>query len=343
MAVQDPSATAAPTDSGGVARRRVGLADFVQRYALLGAWLLVILLFGVLRPETFLTSDNFASIFSTQAVIVMLTLGLIIPLTTSDYDLSVAYNLTLSSMVLGVLQVNHGWPLALAIVAALGVGTTIGFVNGAIAILFKIDTLIVTLGTGTFVAGLTFWVSDSTTISGVSPTLVEWVVGHRILGIPIEFYYALLLALIIWYVFEFTAVGRRLLFVGRGRNVAKLSGLNVDRLRWGGLIAAGFLSALAGVVAAGTTGSADPTSGTTLLLPAFAAAFLGATAILPGRFNAWGAVVATYFLATGITGLQLLGVDTFVQQLFYGAALIIAVVLSQVFRRGNESIAGPGG
>jgi ribose transport system permease protein len=186
-------------------------------------------------------------------------------------------------------------------------------------------------------------VSDSTTISGVSNTLVDWVVGHRILGIPIEFYYALLLALIIWYVFEFTAVGRRLLFVGRGRNVAKLSGLNVNRLRWGGLVAAGFLAALAGVVSAGTTGSADPTSGTTLLLPAFAAAFLGATAILPGRFNAWGAVVATYFLATGITGLQLLGVDTFVQQLFYGAALIIAVVLSQVFRRGNESIAGPGG
>jgi ribose transport system permease protein len=342
MAVEDQG-TEAPTQNVAVARRRLTPADFVQRYALIGAWLLVVVLFGALRPDTFLTSDNFASIFSTQAVIVMLTLGLIIPLTTSDYDLSVAYNLTLSSMVLGVLQVNHHWPLALAILAALACGTMIGFVNGAIAILFKIDTLIVTLGTGTFVAGLTFWVSDSTTISGVSNTLVDWVVGHRILGIPIEFYYALVLALIIWYVFEFTAVGRRLLFVGRGRNVAKLSGLNVNRLRWGGLMAAGFLAALAGVVSAGTTGSADPTSGTTLLLPAFAAAFLGATAILPGRFNPWGSVVATYFLATGITGLQLLGVETFVQQLFYGAALIIAVVLSQVFRRGNESIAGPGG
>lgn len=318
-------------------------ADLTQRYALVGAWVLVVILFGALKPDTFLTSANFSSIFSTQAVIVLLTLGLIVPLTTGDYDLSVANNLTLSTMILAVLQVNHGWPLALAILAALGAGTLLGFINGAIAILFKIDTLIVTLGTGTFAAGVTFWISGSTTVSGVSDTLVDWVVGHRIFGVPIEFYYALLLALALWYVFEFTAVGRRLLFVGRGRNVSRLSGLNVSRLRWGGLVAAGFLSALAGVVQAGTTGSADPTSGTTLLLPAFAAAFLGATAIMPGRFNPWGAVLATYFLATGVSGLQLLGVDTYVQQLFYGSALIIAVVLSQVFRRGSESVAGPGG
>jgi ribose transport system permease protein len=121
--------------------------------------------------------------------------------------------------------------------------------------------------------------------------------------------------------------------VGRGRNVARLSGMNVSRIRWGALIASGFISALAGVVYAGTNGSADPSSGQAFLLPAFAAAFLGATAIMPGRFNPWGAVIATYFLVTGITGLQLLGVASFVQQLFYGGALVMAVALSQIARR----------
>jgi ribose transport system permease protein len=139
--------------------------------------------------------------------------------------------------------------------------------------------------------------------------------------------------MIIWYVFEFTPLGRRLLFAGRGRNVARLSGINVDRVRLGALISSGVISALGGVVYAGTTGAADPTSGTQLLLPAFAAVFLGATTIVPGRFNPVGSLVAVFFLVTGITGFQLLGAESYVQNLFYGGALVIAVALSQLARR----------
>jgi ribose transport system permease protein len=67
-------------------------------------------------------------------------------------------------------------------------------------------------------------------------------------------------------------------------------------------------------------------------LPAFAAAFLGATTVNPGRFNPRGAMISVYFLVTGITGLSILGVSTFVQDLFYGGALVIAVTLSQIVR-----------
>ena len=94
---------------------------------------------------------------------------------------------------------------------------------------------------------------------------------------------------------------------------------------------------IAGVLYSGTTGSADPNSGLSFLLPAFAAAFLGATGITPGRYNVWGAVIAVYFLATGITGLQLLGAPSFVQQLFYGGALVIAVAAAQILRRRNAT------
>ena len=136
-----------------------------------------------------------------------------------------------------------------------------------------------------------------------------------------------------FYVFEFMPVGRRLLFVGRGRSVARLSGIHVVRLRWAAFVASGMISAFAGVLYVGTLGSADPTSALSFLLPAFAAAFLGATTIMPGRFNPLGSIAAVYFLVTGITGLQLLGVQTFVQQLFYGGALVLAVALSRLARR----------
>ena len=317
--------------------RRPRLSALLERFGLVAAWLVVVIVFGVLEPRTFLTQGNFATIFGSQAVLLVLTLGLLIPLTAGDYDVSIAGVLTLSAMIVATLNVNLGWPIGWAIVVALLVGAAIGCVNGCLVTIFDIDPLIVTLGTGTVLSGVVLWISNSNTISGVSQTLVNLVVGRRFLGISLEFYYGLALAVVLWYVFEYTALGRRLLFVGRGRSVSRLSGLRVQRLRVGAMVASGVISAGAGVLYVGTIGGADPTSGLSFLLPAFAAAFLGTTAIVPGRFNPWGSFVAVYFLVTGITGLTLLGVESFVQDVFYGGALVLAVVLSQIARRRSRA------
>jgi ribose transport system permease protein len=312
---------------------RAFLAGLVERYALLAVWGLVIVVFGILRPDTFLTTANFSTIFGSQAVLVVLTLALLAPLTAGDYDLSVAATMGLAGMTLAILNVDHDWPIGTAIAAALAVGLLVGIVNGGIVVLLEIDSLIATLGTSTFISGVILWISDSQTVSGVSEQLIDYVVVKQILGIPLAFYYGIVLGVLMFYVFEFMPVGRRLLFVGRGRDVSRLSGIRVGRLRWGAFVVSGLISAFAGILYVGTLGSADPTSALSFLLPAFAAAFLGATTILPGRFNPIGSIAAVYFLVTGITGLQLLGVQTFVQQLFYGGALIVAVALSQFARR----------
>lgn len=334
------SGTPMKPDRIGGARSKI--AGIVESYGLLVAWGAVILVFSLLPKTsgTFPTLDNFSSIFGSQAVIAALTLGLVVPLAAGDYDLSVAFTLTLSAMLVAVLNVNEHWAIVPAIICALASGVVIGAINGALVIYFRIDSLIVTLGTGTFIGGVVLWISNSNTISGVSTKLTNAVIVDRFLRIPLDFYYALALCVAIWYVFEFTPLGRRLLVVGRSRDVARLSGINVSRIRWGALIISGLISAFAGVLYAGTTGAADPTSGTQLLLPAFAAAFLGSTTIMPGRFNSWGAFIAVYFLVTGITGLQLLGVQSFVQSLFYGGALVVAVVLSQLARRRQALSAG---
>ena len=321
-------------------RSRAFLADLAERYALLAVWGLVVLVFGILRPDTFLTTANFSTIFGSQAILVVLTLALLPPLTAGDYDLSVAATMALASMTLAILNVNHGWPIGAAIAAALAVGLAVGVINGALVVLLGIDSLIVTLGTSTFISGVILWISNSQTISGVSQSLIDVVVVNRFLGIPLAFYYGIALGVVMFYVFEFMPVGRRLLFVGRSRSVARLSGIRVVRLRWGAFVVSGVISAFGGVLYAGTLGSADPTSGLSFLLPAFAAAFLGATTIMPGRFNPIGSIAAVYFLVTGITGLQLLGVQTFVQQLFYGGALVLAVALSQLARRRDVSRLG---
>jgi ribose transport system permease protein len=308
-------------------------SQLLEAIALPLALLALIIIFGFLRPETFLSGANLSSILASQAILVVVALGLIIPLTAGDYDLSVASVVLLSAMLIAILNATMDVPIVLAILIAIGAGIIVGIINGALVVLIGIDSLIVTLGMGTFVTGFVQLISGSDTVAGISRELVTMVIVNRFLGIPYGFFYAMLVALIVWYVFSYTPVGRRLLVVGRGREVARLSGIRVGRVRWGALIASAGVAAFAGVLYAGTSGAASPTSGLELLLPAFAAAFLGATAINPGRFNAWGTVVAVYFLVTGITGLQLLGAQSYIQNLFYGAALIFAVTLSQFVRR----------
>ena len=326
--------TAAARD--GNRRRGFDWTGTGERYALLAAWAVVIAFFGIIAPNSFLSWANFSTIFGSQAVLVVLTLGLIIPLTSGDFDVSIASVLTCSAMLVAVLNAQQGWPIIPVMLICLVMGVLVGLVNSFFIIFFRIHSLVVTLGTGTFISGLVLWVSSSMTISGIEPALIDWVIVKRIFGISLAFYYALAFGAALWYFLEYTSMGRRLLFVGRGREVARLTGIRVNRVRTGSLAASGFFAAIGGILYVGTTGAADPLSGQTFLLPAFAAAFLGATSILPGRFNPWGSIIAVYFLVTGITGLAFLGIETFVQNLFYGGALVLAVALSQLVRGRRE-------
>lgn len=326
-ATQTPAAAAGPG---------VNYTRLFERVALILVWFLLIAGFGAAMPNSFLNWGNFAILFASYAPAALLALAIIVPLTAGDYDLAVGATLTLSSCVIGVLNVWAGLPIALAITLALLAGAVVGLVNAFFIVYVRIPSLVVTLGTTSLITGIVQWMTNSSTIGGIDNSLVMAVVGGRLLGVPYAFYYAIAAAIVMSYVFDFTPLGRRLLFVGRGREVARLNGIAVDRVRVGALVTSGVLAAAAGVLYAGVLGSADPYSGLNFLLPAFAAAFLGATTILPGRFNPWGAIVAVYFLATGITGLTMLGIPLWVTNVFNGGALILAVTISQL-TRGREA------
>jgi ribose transport system permease protein len=316
-----------------VPARQSALAQFCHRYALLFAWAATIALFGVLEPNSFLQIQNFTSIFNSQAVLVVLTCSLVLTLTSSEYDLSAASVLSLSAMLIAVLNAQLQVPVGWAILVALAAGVLVGTINGVLVVVVGVESIIATLGMGSLVSGITLWISHSNMISGISSTLVNYVIVPWFFGISLGFVYAVLIAAALWYFLTYTPIGRQLLFVGRGRRVARLSGLAVGRLRLGAMVGGSFLASIAGVLYAGTSASADPNSGDSFMLPAFAAAFLGSTSIVPGRFNAWGSFAAVYFLVTGIYGLSLMGIQVFVQNLFYGGALIIAVALSILVRR----------
>lgn len=313
--------------------RRVSGMQVLEKSALFVVWALVIVVFSVLKPGTYPTLSNASTILGSQSTLLFLALGLMVPLTVGEYDLSVAYNLVFSSLVIGVLNAEGHVNIVVAIVAGLAVASAIGVLNAVLIIYAGIDSFVATLGTGTFFGGMALWISGSNVIGGISNGLVTPIIIDKLFSIPLEFYYGIAFTVLLWVLYRFTFLGQRLLFVGRNRDVAKLSGVRVNRVRFWALVVSGLFAGLSAVVSAGTSGAADPTANVSLLLPAFAAVFLGATTLTPGRFNPWGTAASVYFLVSGITGLELLGAGTFVQQLFYGGALIFAVGLSILARR----------
>jgi ribose transport system permease protein len=327
------AAASGPEQERSAPRRRFVRRRSLEPIALPVTWLVVIILFSILRPHVFPTTANAASILSSQAVLVVLTLGVLAPLTVGDLDVSAASVVGLSAMMLVILTANLHVNVVLAVVLTIAGASLVGLLNGVCSALLGLDTLIVTLATGSLVAGITAWISNNNTITGLSPVIVQLVVADHFLGVSLEFFYGLALCLVVFYLLRYTPLGRRMLIVGQAREVAWLSGINVRRVRMGSLVFCATLAGLAGVLYAGTSGSAEPAGGTELLLPAYAAAFLGATTITPGRFNPFGSFIAVYFLVTGITGLQLLGAQNYVQQIFYGAALLIAVTVSILVKR----------
>ena len=311
---------------------RWNAVDLTERYGILVLWAVVIIVFSLLRPNTFFTSANFETIFGTQAVQLVITLGLIVSLTAGEFDLSVASVMGFGATMLAILNVNDHWALIPAIIVTLLVGLLIGSVNAYLVVRVGVSSLIVTLGMGTLLSGIGFGISHSVTIGGISPNLLT-AMQTTVFGLPIAFYIGLLFVVVLWYVLGYTPLGRHLLFVGEGRQVARLAGLRVDSMRALALITTALICTIAGIMQAGVVGAADPGGGPPYLLPAFAGAFLGQTVINPGRFSPWGVFVATYFLVTGITGLQLLGGAGWVQDVFYGGALVIAVTLAQLVAR----------
>lgn len=313
------------SDRRGQQRR---LRLLVYRYAVVMALALFAVGFSILLPTTFFTLGNFRTILSSQAVLMILSLGLTLPLATGEFDLSIGSMLGCAAVLTAFFTGEVHWPLPLVIIATLLVGVIAGAINGLFVVRMGINAFIGTLGTSTILTGLTLAVSGGQILNTVAQPLADFV-QYQIFGLPVPVYLGFLLVVMLWYVYEHTPLGRYLFFVGEGREAARLVGLRVDRLRFGAFIVSGTISAAAGVLTAGQLGAADPSVGPGFLLPSYAAAFLGATTIRPGRFNAWGTVVALYLLVTGVTGLELLGSSSWVQEMFNGVALLIAVTFAR--------------
>jgi ribose transport system permease protein len=323
----------APAGSTPTVPRGSQLSARLEQFGLLGVLAATILLFSIWAPDTFPTLDNLRSILAGQSVLAVLAIAALIPLVVGQFDLSIAAVLGLSSLAGAAFMSDASVPLAVAILGAVAVGGLIGLVNGVLVARVGVNSIITTLGTASVISGLALWYSKGTSIStGISADLIDF--GSRqVLGIPMIFLAVVVVAVLVGYLLRLTPFGRKLFATGTNERAAVLVGLPVKRLTVLAFVLAGLVAGLGGVLQIASTGSADPSFGPNLLLPALTAVFLGATTIRPGEYNVLGTLVAIAFLACSLSGLALVGAPAWVEPVYNGTALIVAVALSTVMRR----------
>ena len=312
--------------------RREPLAIFLARIALPAILVLMVIVFSILRPDTFFTIENLKTILNLQAVLVILSLGLLLPLIVGEIDLSVAANLGFGLILVTGLTSQQRLPLIAAVALAVAGCTIVGWLNGIMVTRLGMPSLIATLAMSTLLLGVVSAYTDGGVFYDNIPEALLSIGQGQLLGIPLPIIYAIVIALVTWYLLSSTPVGRFLYAIGGSREAARLSGVPVRRLTVLAFAGAGLLAGIGGVVQAGILGSGSPTVGPPYLLPVFAAVFLGATAIQPGVFNVWGTIIAVVTLQVGTTGLALLGAPFWIEPIFTGLALIIAVASARFLR-----------
>jgi ribose transport system permease protein len=307
---------------------RMRLRSLGSRLGLLWVLIALFVLFSIWLPHTFLTLGNVQTMVNSQAVILILAIAATMPLRAGDFDFSIAAVMTASTATVIVL-VSHGQSLALAVFLALGLGLVVGVVNALLIVKIGVDSLITTLGMLTALGGYAYAITNSNVIV-VSRSAVLGFARDSFAGFPAATWYAWVLVVVAWYVYEKTPLGRYLIFIGGNREAAKLAGVRVSGVRGLALLTSALLSAFAGIVLAGQLGAIDPSIGSQYLLQPFAAALLGATTVTIGRPNALGTLIALYLLVIGVTGLELLGASSWANDVFNGLALVVAVTVAKL-------------
>jgi ribose transport system permease protein len=326
---ESPAAQARPPRAHRLAR---GLA--FDRIGAVYVWLGIIVLFSLWVPETFPNVDTAKQILNANAITALAAMSITIPLAARVFDLSFAGVMTLTGVAVAHLIAKDGVPVVPAIAIALAIGLGVGVINAVVVVVMRIDSFIATLATGSLIAALVTMVTNEVPITDAMLGGDFAKIGQTSIdGVTLGVVYCAVAAIGIWYLLEHTATGRRLYATGFNPDAARLAGVRIDRLRFASLVASGGLAGATGIILASTLGSGSPTAGTPYLLPAFAAAFLGATQLKHGRFNAGGTIIAVLLLGTGVTGLALANAPQWAGDMFVGVVLIAALALTGLQRR----------
>jgi len=315
------------------------MLTLLRRYGTLIGFALILAFFWANLPDTFMTARNWLNITQQLSMLMVVAAGMTIVMVMGDFDLSVGSMASLAGIVVAVLF-TLDVPIWAAITLGLLVGLAGGAFNGVLVSYVGILPFVGTLATLTMFSGAGFLVSGGKTISGRAIPeafgsfargglpLGEW--GGVAISLPNLTIVALVIVALSWVLLEQTTFGRRLYAIGGNLEAARLAGVAVRRLKLIAFALAGTSAALAGIMYASRVASANPTQGSSLMLNAIAAVFLGSTMSENGEPRILATIVGVLILGVLDNGLTQLAVDSYVRQILVGGIIILAVAASSL-------------
>jgi ribose transport system permease protein len=317
---------------GASTRLRNSRIPGLYRFAGLYILVLLLIVFSLLLPETFPTVLNFRTMLVSQSFLAIAALGLLFAAINGEFDLSIGFLSGFVGALVAWLSIDHGWPAIAAALAGMITAALVGVINGFLVVKIGIMSFIATLGTGTVLSGLTLWVTGGKVLFGMPRDLIA--IGQtRWFQVQVSVYVMLVLIAAAAFMFHLRAVGQHMYANGGNKLAARMAGVATGPLTWAALVISSALAGLAGILYTANIAAASPEAGIELLLPSFAAIFLGSTLIVPGKFNVAGTATALLLLVVLVNGVQQLGAPSWVQPVFNGLALIIAVAAAQLRAR----------
>jgi ribose transport system permease protein len=338
MTVQDTSPRSTPA---GDAIVDVPNADRAALLGQIGVPLILLLLVVVfaLTADDFLSGSNIKTIFSDAAFPSIVAVGLTICLVMGEFDLSLNGVAGLATIVVAVLVAREGMSTIPAILITLvGVGLMVGIVNGALVGFLGVNALIVTIATNSALLGLQYVVSGSEQIfGGFPPGFVDFARGD--LGpIPNMVVVSVLIALAVWMMLVRSTLCRQMRAIGGNEEAARVAGVHTARTKVWGFALCALLAAVAGTLFAGKQTAAFPLSGLDVLLPSYAACFIGAATFKVGEFNVPGTLVGVMIATITANGLLLQGVANYATYLIQAAILLVALIFARVVARRRAQV-----
>ncbi|WP_214104358.1 ABC transporter permease [Acrocarpospora catenulata] len=344
VATASAAESGAPAGSpgGAPARRAAGRGVDIQRFATLGFFLVFFLVVAAIKGSVFLSVDNVILTLGQNAHLAFVAAAATITLIAGQFDLSVGAVAGLAATLVAGFTSIQQLPVIPAILLTVVIGALAGLVNGLLVTKLNINAFIATLASASAIGGVALIYANNQIIYNGIPEALTTPGKFEILHVPLPVFYAGALLFLGWGLTRHTVLGRFWYAVGANPEAARLAGVNVGRMTMWALVTAGTVAAIGGVIMTARFGSADPTTGPGLLLPAYAAAFLGSSILSDGKFTVVGTIIATFLVAFAQNGIDVLGLSAGVKPIFNGFVLAAAVALSEGLRRRGRRLVRSG-
>lgn len=312
-----------------------GLRSVLARYGVILAMVATFAAFSLLRPDAFFTTFMMKAILRDCAPLLIASLGITFVLVMNDYDLSIGglTALLATTCVLLVSQSYVGLPTPVAILATIALGGALALTNGVLIAYVGLPSFILTIAMGTVFTGVGLQLTGSGSIYQGIPESYVAIASGRTFGLSNQVYIAVAVLIVAHVFLRHTEAGRYMYAIGGNAEAARLSGVRVRLLKAAGFGIVGIAAAITAILLTSQAGAANPNTGLGLLLPAYAAAFLGSSMFRLGSFTAIGTAIGALYLQIIGSGLTILNLSGPLVQIIQGAILAAAIFLSRFARR----------